>query len=165
MDKEKGVSLGELFDILTQINKKLELLIENRRLAGLKGDFDETLPSFEGLENLVREIGPWECGNSRCIECPHGVSQQKKCLKYFTKKKRKIDILKGMPYSRSELEKKHRRELATLAGALQIDPFRLEDKTQEGLIDKILEVQKTVKVKKKKKNGKKKKKKNEEQKS
>lgn len=55
---------------------------------------------------------------------------------------KKAKLVKGIPYTKEQLEAMHFTSLSSLLGALGINPFKLEDKSIEGKIEAIMKGQK-----------------------
>lgn len=105
----------------------------------------------EKLYQLAHQI-EWECGDARCVTCPFNKggrdgaeSQRRECLDfYLTERLKRIvvdQLVTGLPYTKSQLENMHRRDLTDLVNALGINPHRIRGRSSSEFIDAILEAQ------------------------
>lgn len=99
------------------------------------------------LYQVAKQIGPWECGDAVCAQCPFGGKsgaevQRKECVSFYRAEalQRVIfdELLAGLPYTREQLGSFSRRDLSALVGLLRINKFKLKDRSTSGLITAIV---------------------------
>lgn len=101
------------------------------------------------LYALAQRVGPWECGDAVCWQCPFAssneVKQHRECLDfYLVERAKKIvldELATGLPYNRDELLAMHRRDLLALCRILGINRFKLKDRRNKALIEHIVGAQ------------------------